>query len=99
MGLIRLQPWELKEVGRCALMHTNTLTVRRAERRQHHLPVYSMCQSKPTDSSRLQTPGVLQSFRDKRGKKGVEALKHTEPQLVWIPKGAPGSPTKHRLLL
>lgn len=69
MGLIRLQPWDLKEASRCTQIHT---CGGMSGWRQNHLHVYSVCKNKPTDSSRLQTSGVLQSLQDGRGGRGLE---------------------------
>lgn len=61
--------------------------------------VYCMCENRPTDSLRLQSSGAFQSVQERRGGGAGGGLKQTEPQLVWVPNGAPGSPTKHSILL
>lgn len=69
MGLIRLQPWDLKGASRCTQIHT---CCGMSGRRQNRLHVYSVCKNKQTDSSRLQTSGVFQSLHDGRGGRGLE---------------------------
>lgn len=64
----------------------------------NHFHIYCMYKNKPTDSFRLQISGVFQSFQEEKKKMIVGGLKQPEPQLVWIPVGAPGSPRKYQIL-
>lgn len=99
MGLIRLHhgSWENHRVSRCTQAHTHMLN--RISWMETITFTYTVC-----TRINQQTPLGCRSqecfslSKRKKKKMIVGGLKQPEPQLVWIPVGAPGSPRKYQIL-
>lgn len=82
----------VKEASRCGT-HTHTQSVMNGGR---IIFTSTVCARRNQQTPLGCRPQESSSLPGRRGDWG---LKQTEPQLVSIPNGAPGSPTKHQILL
>lgn len=89
--------WELKEM-QWEQVHTHTHTNNRITWMETIIFTSTVC-ARINQQTPLGSRAQEYSSLSKAANGGFGGLKQTEPQLVWVPDGAPGIPTAHKIPL